>query len=217
MLELQGKRCVVIGGGQIGERKTEALLEAGASVTVVSPQLTEQLLSYAADGRLSWVPREYASEALRGAFIVIAATNHPKVNRQIYSDLIQSEACSLYDIVDCPELSSFIMPAVVRRGRLVLSVSTSGAGPQLAKDIRHRLSLEYGEEYEHYLDFLFEYRTMVRRLVADPGERKRLLSDILQLNALEQLRECAPEAWEEWKSAQFEQLIRLVTGHAGQE
>jgi precorrin-2 dehydrogenase / sirohydrochlorin ferrochelatase len=200
MVELHGKSCVIVGGGQIGERKAEALLETGASVLVVSPQVTGCIEAWVAEGRLSWRAKEYAREDLEGAFIVIAATNRPEVNQQVYADITQSLLCSLYDIVDNPQLSSFIMPAVVRRGRLVMAVSTSGAGPQLAKEIRNRLSAEYGEEYEEYLDFLYEYRRKVRELFSGADERKRLLREVLQWNVLERIQSCSKEEWEEWKT-----------------
>jgi precorrin-2 dehydrogenase / sirohydrochlorin ferrochelatase len=208
MVRLDGKRCLVVGGGKVGERKAEALLEAGAELTLVSPIVTERIASWEAAGRLRVVRRAYDSQDITGMFLVIAATDRAEVNEQVYRDIADRQGaslsmCMLYDIADQPERSSFIMPAVVRRGDLVLTVSTSGAGPIVAKRIRDQLAADYGPEYGEYVAFVREYRQKVRRTEANVEQRRHLLASLHPEEVLERIRTSSLEEWEAWKQAQL--------------
>jgi precorrin-2 dehydrogenase / sirohydrochlorin ferrochelatase len=208
MVKLDGKRCLVVGGGEVGERKAEALLETGAELILVSPIVTESIASWEAAGRLRVLRRAYNSKDVTGMFLVIAATDRADVNDQVYRDIVESEGasprmCVLYDIVDQPERSSFIMPAVVRRGDLVLTVSTSGAGPSVAKHIREQLAADYGPEYGEYVAFVREYRQKVRRTEANLEQRRHLLASLNQEEVLERIRTSSLKEWEAWKQGKL--------------
>lgn len=151
MLDLQGQRVVVIGGGAVAERKVGPLLEAGAAVTVVSPSLTERLSEFAEKGMLIWISYPYAPGDLEGAFLVYAASSDAAVNEAVARE---AKALGLpVNVASHAEAGNFITPGVLRRGRLTVAVSTSGAGPGVAAKITEQVAEMLGEEYEPYLDF----------------------------------------------------------------
>jgi precorrin-2 dehydrogenase/sirohydrochlorin ferrochelatase len=186
-VNLNHKSCVVVGGGQVAERRIASLLAANAQVTVVSPEVTPAIAQWIAEGRLEGLKKRYASGDGSGAFLIIAATNAAEVNEQVYCDAM--EQGQLVNRVDRPERSNFIVPAVVRRGKLAIAVSTSGASPALAAQIIRKLEQAYGWEYELYLDFLAEVRQLAQERIADPVERRLVLMKALQLKALEAIRD----------------------------
>ena len=133
-LDIRTRPVVVVGGGEIAGRKVLRLLESGALVTVVAPQLTEELRQLARNGRIRHLERDYAAGDLNGAFLAIAATSDSAVNRTVAAEARGGSI--LIDRVDEPEMNSFTMPAVITRGDLVITVSTSGKSPALARKIR---------------------------------------------------------------------------------
>ena len=138
-LDLKGRRCVVIGGGHMGEEKATRLLDSGADVTVVSPTVTGPVADMARDGGLEWVRRRYAPGDLDGAFIAIVAdTTDPDVNRSVSEE---AEARNVpLNVVDVTALCTWIAPAIVRRGEVTVAISTGGASPALARKLREELS-----------------------------------------------------------------------------
>ncbi|OKP83915.1 siroheme synthase [Paenibacillus helianthi] len=187
MLELQDQRVVVIGGGAVAERKVVALIEAGAAVVLVSPSLTGTLAALAEAGRLSWISRPYAPGDIRGAFLVYAASNDAAVNESV-----AREARSLglpVNVASRAEAGSFITPGVLRRGRLTVAVSTSGAGPSAAAKITEQLAGILGEEYEPYLDWLHSLRTEIKRRELPPELRGRLLRRLGEVDVLNEMRQ----------------------------
>lgn len=204
MVNICGKRCVVIGGGKVAERKISGLFTAQAEVIVISPIVTKQIAEWAEIGKLQLRLRSYEAEDVRGAFLVIAATNSEKVNAQINEDIHNSErglgqGLSLFNRVDLPEYGDFIVPAMFRRGRLVVAVSTSGANPGVAQAICSRLEADIGEEYEILLDFYAEFRLLVRQLVDDPERRRIIQREVLKLDMIEWIR-----------TGQFERLSKEI-------
>ncbi|MBP6964437.1 MAG: bifunctional precorrin-2 dehydrogenase/sirohydrochlorin ferrochelatase [Armatimonadetes bacterium] len=186
-LNLSGRTCAVIGGGAVAERKTESLLEYGASVRVVSPDLTPRLAGLKSEGRIEHVESEYRPEHLDGAFLVIGATDDREVNRRISED---ARARGIpVNIVDDPELCTFFVPASVRRGDLVISVSTSGSSPSLARTIREELEARYGPEYGRLADLLGSLRDEVKERYASMEERAAAYERILRSEALRLLAE----------------------------
>jgi siroheme synthase-like protein len=155
-LNLEGKKCVVVGGGEVALRKVRTLLNCGAKVVVVSPALNSDLAQLAEAGTISVISREYEPKDLTDAVIVVAATDIAEVNQNIAKKARKHGI--LVNVVDRPEASDFIMPSFVRRGDLVLAVSTSGASPALAKKIRMRLEQTFGEEYSPLLSVIKEVR-----------------------------------------------------------
>ena len=155
-LELSGRRGVVVGGGAEAERKVRALLEAEASVTVVAAEVTPGLSDLARCGDLTHLPRPYRSGDLDGAFLVIVATDDRAVVAAVFAEA--EERRVLCNAVDDVAHCHFAVPSVVRRGELLLAVSTGGRAPALAKRLRRRLTAELGWEYAALVDVLGEVR-----------------------------------------------------------
>jgi uroporphyrin-III C-methyltransferase / precorrin-2 dehydrogenase / sirohydrochlorin ferrochelatase len=156
MLELRGRRCVVIGGGAVAEGKVRGLLEAGAEVTLIAPELTEELELLARQGSIALERRPYAEGDLKGAFLAIAATDDAAANERIFDE---AEAQGvLLNAVDDISHCHFAAPAVLRRGDLVVALSTGGKAPALAKQLRSRLSSQFPDEYATLLELLGEVR-----------------------------------------------------------
>jgi precorrin-2 dehydrogenase/sirohydrochlorin ferrochelatase len=168
-LNLQGKRCLVVGGGEVATRKVQGLLEAGALVAVVSPTLTTALSALVHDGTIRHEARDFRDDDVSGCALVIGATDQPVVNHAVYEASQRHRAW--VNIVDVPAACDFIAPAVVRRGALQIAISTSGHSPTLAKRIRQQLEEQYGPEYAELLDWLGEERARIRRQVRDPAAR----------------------------------------------
>lgn len=194
MLQLANQPVVVVGGGNVAERKVVGLLEANAAVTVVSPAVTEALKELAAKEKICWKKKSFSADDLDGAFLVIAATNDRRVNEAVAQ---AAKPHQLINIADDHERSNFHVPSVVRRGKLTISVSTNGASPTLAKQIRDEIANVYDEEYARYVDFLFACRRYILQHIDDPSIRRPLLKTI----ATESFRKSGN--WEE----QFAKLL----------
>lgn len=186
-LNLSGETCLVVGGGAVAERKVESLLEYGAAVRVVSPELTPSLSRRASEGEIEHIESEYAPEHLDGAPLVIGATDDRSVNRRIYSDA--RARGMLVNIVDDPELCTFYVPASVRRGDLVISVSTSGKSPSMARRLREEIEERYGPEYGVLADLMGSLREEVKAAHAAPADRMAAYRRILDSDALRLLGE----------------------------
>ncbi len=141
-LDINGRKCVVVGGGAVGARKVNTLLACGARVTVISPEATAELNDLAEQGGISLIRRPYQSSDLDGAFMVIGATDDEAINHRVHAD---AEARNLLcNIVDQPRVCNFILPSIVQRGDLVIAVSTSGRSPAFAKKLRKELKSSSG-------------------------------------------------------------------------
>ncbi|MEA2624561.1 MAG: precorrin-2 dehydrogenase, partial [Candidatus Binatota bacterium] len=151
-LALEGRTTVVVGGGAVAESKVESLLVTGATVRVIAPAVTERLRELAGEGRIEWSQRPHATGDLAGAFMAISATGDPAVDSEVACEA--RERGVLVNVVDDPQRSDFIAAAVLRRGDLVVAVSTSGAAPAVAARIRDRLASEFGREWQVALELL---------------------------------------------------------------
>lgn len=167
---LSNQRVVVIGGGKVALRKTQGLLEAGASITLISPKIIQALVELSKTEPLKLIQRDYLPGDLKGVFLVIAATNDPSVNLAIW-DEAQEENC-LVNVVDDPTHCNFIIPAQVRHGDFSIAVSTGGASPALARRLREQLELEFGSEYGDLTALLQELRPVL--LTRFPPGKARL-------------------------------------------
>ncbi len=181
---LRCRKCLVIGGGKVAERKVKSLLESGASIVLVSPSLTEDLSKLVKKHKIHYLHREYSSEDLEGCFLVISATDDADTNKKV------SEDCHARNIpvnvVDEPDRCSFIVPSVMRRGDLCIAVSTGGKSPLLARKIRERLEELFGIEYAEYLKLMGGLRKSIIQEVLDRQSRRKIFeclvnSDILKL------------------------------------
>jgi len=168
-LDLRGRRCLVVGGGEIGERKARALLQCGAPVTVVSPALTRGLAALAAAGRVVDRRRTFRRSDLRGCALVVAATGDPSVDAAVAA--LGRRAHVLVNVVDRPELCDFILPSVLQRGELQIAVSTGGRSPALAREIRRRLEALFGPEYAELIARTGEARRTARAAARTPSAR----------------------------------------------
>ncbi len=169
-LNLEGKLCVVIGGGKVGERKVLSLLQAKAFVKLISPEATPALQRLAEEGQIIWEKRIYQPGDLEGAWLVVAATNDPSTQKSIYDEANAKRV--FCNMVDVPEFCSFIVPSVVKRGSLTIAISTSGANPAVARRIRESLERQFGPEYEIYLKLMENLRKQILELNLSPTEKE---------------------------------------------
>ncbi len=168
-LNIEGRLCVVVGGGRVAERKVKSLLKAGAKLKVISPELTSELKKIAEKGVFFWEKRGYQKGDLEGAWLVIAATNDPEVQKEVFKEA--EERRIFCNVVDVPELCSFIVPSVVRRGKLSIAISTSGASPAVARRLREMFENIIGEEYETYIELMNNLRQQILNMDI-PSEEK---------------------------------------------
>ncbi len=160
-LNVSGKKCVVVGGGQVALRKVEAFLSHGADVEVISPDLCSGLHRLADNGEIAVLRRHYQSGDLAGALIVVAATDDHSINIEVAKEA--KESAVLVNVVDDADNSDFIVPSSVRRGDITIAISTAGRSPALARKIRSRLEKEFGDEYAALALLIDEVRTEVKR------------------------------------------------------
>jgi precorrin-2 dehydrogenase/sirohydrochlorin ferrochelatase len=183
-INLKGKECIVIGGGNVAERKVLSLLNSGAIVKVISPEITDTLKKYVEEGQIQYLKRKYRKGDIKDAFMVIVATSDAKINKKI-----ADEATCLINVVDNPEMSNFIVPSVLKRGLLTIAISTSGASPAMAKYIRMELQNLYGKDFAKFLSFLKQIRSEVLRKISDKRKREILLKTLVGKNIIRILRE----------------------------
>jgi precorrin-2 dehydrogenase/sirohydrochlorin ferrochelatase len=169
-LRLRGRRCVVIGGGEIGLEKVEGLLACDGDVTLIAPQAVPELQRLAAEGSIAWERRDYEATDIERTFIVIAATDDTDTNIRIYEDAEQR--AMLCNVVDVPPLCNFILPAIVRTGPLAIAISTAGASPALAKRMKAQIAEEYGEPYARLAILLNEARGWAKGTLPTYQDRK---------------------------------------------
>lgn len=176
MLNIIDRPVVVVGGGEVASRKVTSLLKAQAQITVVSPELSLKLQGLLEDKSIEWKKKNFTPEDLEGAFLIIAATNSSKVNELVANSASPHQLCN---IVDREEFCDFIVPSVVQRGPLSIAVSTSGANPKLAKEIKKELEVKFDESYEDYILFLQKARRKIIDKVADSNNKSILLEELL--------------------------------------
>ncbi len=198
-LNLTGRKAVVVGGGKVAQRKVSALISSGADITLISPSLTKELQKNLSEGRIRHIPRQYRRNDLKGAFLVIAATDSPETNRRVSKD-----APALVNVVDVPEECNFIAPSVVKRGQLVIAISTGGASPAFSKAIRQELKQRYGTEFSGYLEFIKEIRGKAMATIPQRGKRERFLKGLASAEVLAVIRAKGIEA-----------AKKIVTGRLG--
>jgi len=186
-VDIEGKKCVVVGGGDVAERKVDSLVESGAGVEVVSPEFTPGLLRLAQEGRIKVIHRGYMPGDLKDAMLVIVATDNNELNREVHREAVENNIP--VNVVDVPELCTFIVPSTVRRGDLIISISTSGSCPALAKNIRKQLQRVFGDEYARYCELLRDFRVDIAKRYDSPEERKRALNRLIDSDVLELIRE----------------------------
>ena len=186
-LDMTNKRCVVVGGGDIAERKVERLLECGAQVTVVSKSLTPVLKARKKTGQMDHIDRDYEDQALDGAFMVIGATDRNDVNERISKDAMTRGL--LVNIVDDPDRCNFILPSLVQQGDLSIAISTGGKSPALAKKLRKELEKQYGPEYQTLLVIMGILRKRILAGDQRAADNKAVFEDLVHSDILQAIRE----------------------------
>ncbi|RLB16459.1 MAG: bifunctional precorrin-2 dehydrogenase/sirohydrochlorin ferrochelatase [Deltaproteobacteria bacterium] len=158
-VDMRGKRVLVVGGGEVAERKVKGLLECGSEIHIISKKLSDKLKLLIENGSIRFAGSHFHEEVLEGITLVIAATDDPEVNRAISIKARQRNI--LVNAVDQPEDCSFIVPSVVKRGDLVIAISTSGKSPALAKRIRQELEERFDQSYAIFLEIMGKVRKAV--------------------------------------------------------
>jgi precorrin-2 dehydrogenase/sirohydrochlorin ferrochelatase len=176
-LMLRGRRCLVVGGGDIGLEKVEGLLACGGDVTLVAPEAGPQLAEYAREGSIKWEQRAFSPEDLEGAFLAIAATSDTEVNIGVYEEA--EKRAMLVNVVDVPPLCNFILPAIVRNGPLAIAISTQGASPALAKRMKREIAESFGEPYARLAVILNDARGWAKATLPTYQDRKEFFEGIV--------------------------------------
>jgi precorrin-2 dehydrogenase/sirohydrochlorin ferrochelatase len=176
-LRLSGRRCVVIGGGEVGLEKVEGLLACDGDVTLVAPEAHPELVQLALEGSIRWEQREYESGDLDGALIAIAATDDTDLNIRVFEDA--EERSMLVNVVDVPPLCNFILPAIVRTGPLAVAISTAGASPALAKRMKREIGELFGEPYALLAVLLNDARGWAKATLPTYQDRKQFFEAIV--------------------------------------
>jgi precorrin-2 dehydrogenase/sirohydrochlorin ferrochelatase len=176
-LRLKGRRCLVVGGGDVGLEKVEGLLACDAAVTLVAPEAHPALRELADEGSIRWERRAYEPTDLEGCLIVIAATDATEVNIRVFEDA--ERRAMLVNVVDVPPLCNFILPAIVRNGPLAVAISTAGASPALAKRMKREIAELFGEPYADLAVLLNDARGWAKGTLPTYQDRKEFFESIV--------------------------------------
>ena len=187
LVDLQGKKALVVGGGKVAQRKIETLLEHGATVQVVAKELTASLEELRGARRIEFLGEEFSETFVDGVFVVFAATDDAALNRRVSRTAQQRSL--LVNAVDQPADCNFIVPSVLSRGDLVIAVSTSGKSPAFARKVRVELEQSFGEEYGLFLNLMGNLRKEILRLGLSQEENKSTFEDLVTSDLLTAIRE----------------------------
>lgn len=171
-LKIEGRRCLVVGGGAVAEEKIGGLLRSGAKVRVVAPHATAGIAAWADAGKIQWTARQFRPSDIAGAFLVVAATSSPALHASIYRQARRRAV--LCNVVDDPEHCDFYYGAVVRRGALQIAISTGGRSPALAQRLKKQFERAFGAEYEEWMEEIGRIRKSLLAKKLSP-ERRRIL------------------------------------------
>lgn len=191
-LKIDGRLCTIIGGGRVAYRKVRSLLECGAQVKVVSPVLSDEFK--AVSGEVEHINRAYQEGDLKGSFLVIAATDDEETNKAVEKEA--RERNLPLNIVDRPEQCDFYVPSSIRRGELMLTVSTSGRLPALSKRLRKQLEERFPLEWEEALELLGAARARVIKQITDEKKKRECLAELASLDLVSALRKGGRQAAE---------------------
>ncbi|MED3660818.1 bifunctional precorrin-2 dehydrogenase/sirohydrochlorin ferrochelatase [Ureibacillus sp. FSL K6-8385] len=176
MLNIEGKNVAFIGGGRVAYQKLKGLENTKANITIISPSIIPEIEEWMKRHRAKWIQKEFEPSDIEQAHIIFAATSHAEVNREVK---LHKKEHQLLLLSDNPKESDFLTPAVVRRGKLALAISTNGASPALAKKIKRDLEQQFAENFGDYVQFLEEARKMVINKIDDAEKKKGILVRLL--------------------------------------
>lgn len=190
MMNLQDKQVVVVGGGKVAFRKTIGLLDSGANVVVISPELVDELHEFHRDARIKWIPEPFSPpqlDAFEPITLVFGATDIREVNVALFNEAMRRKIpCNIADV---PDLCTFIVPAVITQGDLIIAVSTGGSSPALARRIREDLEKKFGPEYATMTRLMGELRKHIVRNGSDSEANKKVFLEIVDSQLLPALRD----------------------------
>lgn len=175
-MKLEGKRCLIVGAGRVGEPKISGLIDTGARIHVISLQATNAVRQWAAAGEIALELRAFKETDLEGAFLVVVATSSTSLNSSIYRQAQRRGV--LCNVVDVPEYCDFYYPAVVRRGDLQIAISTNGRSPSLSQRLRQQLERQFSLAYAQWVAELGETRKLVLASDLDPNRKRELLHSL---------------------------------------
>jgi precorrin-2 dehydrogenase/sirohydrochlorin ferrochelatase len=182
-LKLEGRKCLVVGAGEIAESKVASLLGTGAELHVVAPQATRRINWWAQSARIRWHKRKFRPSDLTGCFLVVAATSSRVLHEQIFR--LANRKNIICNVVDVPELCDFYYPAIVQRGALQIAVSTAGESPALAQRLRKQFEAEFGPEYEEWIKQLGEERQRLRTKIKSSAQLNKRLHQMASEGAFQ--------------------------------
>jgi precorrin-2 dehydrogenase/sirohydrochlorin ferrochelatase len=194
-LNLTGKKCMVVGGGKVAERKAATLLEHGAIIRLVSPEASENIRIWSEQGMIVWRRKLFQPEDLDSLFLVFIATGDTDINKEITA--LCHERGILVNAVDDPQNCDFYVPSILRRNSLCLAISTEGKSPLLAAKIRRELEEKIPEEYGEWVEILGRLRKRIRETDLDIDQRRKLLEAVVYSDGLELLKAGRREKVEE--------------------
>jgi len=183
-LKLEGRPCLLVGAGRVGENKLRSLLQAGARVKVVSPVATPVVQRLASEARITWHRRKFVVRDLDGMLLVIVATSSPSINKRVSEQARRRGV--LCNAVDDPQNCDFYYPAIVRRGNFQIAISTGGHSPELAHRLRKELERQFGPEYTRWIEELGRKRQELSSSSLTPSERLRRLRRISSRRSYQQ-------------------------------
>ena len=186
-IDIKGKRCLVVGGGKVAERKVKLLLKCDAMVSVVSPELISRLKELNSKGKIKFFKGEFKEKYLKDMFLVIGATDNSEVNLKIYK--AASKKNILVNIVDPPEICNFIVPSIVERGDLIIAISTGGKSPALSKKLRKELEYRYGFEYSKFLNTMGSLRKKISSKIRDKKKREEIYNKLVDSDIIKLIRD----------------------------
>lgn len=176
MVDLEKQQVIIVGGGRVCERRVHTLLESGALLSIISPKIEQGIRSLWEEGRVNWRKKHVVAEDLKGAFLIIVATNDPKANQTVIE--AAPPGCLLNVAADAT-LGNVHFPSHFKQGKLTIGVSTNGASPLLSAKIKTQLQSMFDKEYGEYIDFLYESRQLIKHSMLAKKEQHLLLKELL--------------------------------------
>jgi siroheme synthase-like protein len=185
-LDITGKRCLVVGGGKVAERKVVMLLQFNAHVVVVGPVMTKVLLKLGEERKIEYFQRTYTTKDLDNTALVFACTDNSVINNKIKKEAARKNIP--VNVVDTPDLCDFIVPSIIRKGDLTIAISTSGEAPLLSKKLRQKIEEIVTDDYLEYLHIIGEFRKHLLKTVKEARKRGLIMKDIAKMDIQEVIK-----------------------------
>lgn len=192
MIDLNDKQIVIVGGGKVATRRATTLVEYCSYVHIVSPTITSELQNLLENGHLTWSKKQFEPQDIKHAYLVVIATNQSDVNDYVKASLSYG---TLLNHAANAKAGDVTFPSILKRGRLTISVSTNGASPKLGSQIISTLNDMYNDNYETYIEFLYQSRQYIKELTIEPSRKQRLLQQIVSDEYLDEDKQLEFMRW----------------------